>query len=58
MPLVDRMAADYGYGVLEDTARNRFLKRKVSDLGLRALGTLSRQLSAGSFESGRHRNGL
>lgn len=49
-PVVQELAAEYGHGVLEDTARNRFLKEKIQRLGLRALLTLGRQLTAGSFE--------
>lgn len=49
-PIVDDLARNYGHGVLEDTARTRFLKRKVQRLSLRALTTLARQLQAGSFE--------
>lgn len=49
-PVVEELARHYGHGILEDTARNRFLKKKVQRLGLRALTTLARQLEAGSFE--------
>ncbi len=49
-PVVDDLARNFGHGILEDTARNRFLKKKVQRLSLRALGTLARQLQAGSFE--------
>lgn len=48
-PIVDTLAADYGHGILEDSARTRFLKKKIQRLGIRALCTLGRQLSAGKF---------
>lgn len=49
-PVVEELARHYGHGILDDTARNRFLKKKVHRLSLRALTTLARQLKAGSFE--------
>lgn len=48
-PIVDTLAADYGHGILEDSARTRFLKKKIQRLGIRALSTLGRQLNAGKF---------
>lgn len=49
-PVVEDLARTYGHGILEDSARTRFLKQKVQRLSLRALGTLARQLQASSFE--------
>lgn len=48
-PIVEELAAQYGWGVLESSARNRFLKAKIRRLGLRALLTLGRHLQAGTF---------
>lgn len=48
-PVVQELARTYGHGILEDSARTRFLKKKVQRLSLRALTTLARQLDAGTF---------
>ncbi len=48
-PIVDGLAREYGHGILEDSARTRFLKKKIQRLGIRALGTLGQQMNAGSF---------
>ncbi len=49
-PVVEDLARDYGHGILEDSARTRFLKKKIQRLSLRALHTLGKQLNAGRFE--------
>lgn len=49
-PVVQAIASGYGHGVLDDNARNRFLKTKVKRLTLRALTALGMHLNAGDFE--------